>query len=77
MFILSFVITFSEWFRDQVVLSVLPVISLSLPFFSYYLNNIGIINFVVILICLILNFVDFDLTKFKTRKNKETFDEIA
>ena len=77
MFILSLVVTFSVWFRDDIILAVLPTISLSLPFFSYYLENVGLINFIVILICLILNFVDLDMSKFKSRKDKDMVnDEI-
>ena len=63
-------IQLTDWFTTE-VLSVFPTILDLMPKFSFYLNNAGIINAVLVLICLLVNFIDLDLGKFSGRKDKE------
>lgn len=76
LFLLSIYLELSEWIKE-LLFSAIPSISPAIPIFTWYLNNVGIINMVLIFICIIVNFVDFDFTRFNTRKDKEFInDEI-
>ncbi len=72
--ILSFVgglfIQISTWFKDEFMV-IFPTILPKLPMFNFYLNNAGVINLILLSICLIINFIDLDFTKFNERKDKD------
>lgn len=70
------IIDLTYWFRAEVLLSVFPTLTSKMPIFSWYLDNLAIINLIIIVINIIINFVDFDLSKFNRRKEGESFDEI-
>ena len=72
----GFIIQLTTWFRTEILLAVFPTISNNLPLFSWYLNNLGVINLVLISLNVIANFVDLDFSKFNKRKEGETLDEI-
>ena len=71
MFILTIFTTLTEWFRDEVLLALLPTVSLVIPKFYFYLDNIGIISLIHIVACLIINMVDFDFAKIFAKKKQE------
>ena len=77
LFTSSIFIEISQWFYDIVFLGLLENMTIELNFFTYYLDNYGIINMIIVFVCLFVNFIDLDFLKFSTRKNKEMAnDEI-
>ncbi len=60
-----------NWIND-LIMSMITGLNLYMPFFSYYLENGVFVHFIIILICVILNYVDFGLFKEQNRKNKES-----
>jgi len=72
MFVTSVFVELSEWFWEQILIPVLPNMTLATPIFTFYLTNIGIINLVIIVGCILVNIFDFDLSSFAQRKDKES-----
>lgn len=70
LFVGGIFIQLTNWFKDEILI-VFPTILDLMPKFSFYLNNAGIINAVLVLICLVVNFIDLDLNKYFQRKDKE------
>lgn len=66
----------TNWFRDNILLTVFPTYSSFLPIFNWYLDNVMFINIFLIVACVIANFVHLDLLKFNDRKKGESLDEI-
>lgn len=64
----SIFITLTDWFTQEILYSVFPSISSELPLFTFYITNIGVINLILIVICIIVNFIDLDFSKFNKRK---------
>lgn len=69
-------IQLTEWFNINIVLKVFPTFTSLTPLFSWYLNNIAIINLILIVANIIANFIDLDFTKFNKRKEGENLEEI-
>lgn len=69
-------IQLTDWFKDNLLYAVFPSLVDNFPFFSWYLDNLSIINIILISVCIVANFVDIDLSKFNKRKGDETLDEI-
>ena len=61
----------SDWYYDIMINGLLKSFNTNIPLFSYYILHQGLINMIIIFICVILNFIDFDMIKFYTRKDKE------
>ena len=76
LFIGSIFIQLTTWFRDEIMLKVFPTLSDITPYFSWYLDHIGIINIILLSLMILVNYVDLDFSKFNTRKDKEGFDEL-
>ena len=71
LFLSSFFLELSTWFNEEVLNAVLPALTLSTPFYSYYLTHAGVINAIVIVLCILLNVFDFDFATYGARKDKE------
>jgi len=71
MFVLSVFIELSEWFTEIIINKVLLGYTFATPFYNFYIENAGVVSMVIIFVAIILNFVDFDFSKFNTRKEKE------
>ena len=71
LFIMAIFVTLSDWFATEFIAKVMPTLLYSTPFFSLYLNNIGLINTTLIFLAIILNFVDLELAKFNFRKSND------
>jgi len=71
LFMLSLFVIFAEWWRDSILLPMLPTVLSYVPLFSFYLNNVGILTAIQIVICLFINLTDFDFSAIYTRKKKE------
>lgn len=56
--ITSYVATFSQWFLVEIFYNVFDDLSFSLPIFNFYMENLGIINFVWWIGLLGINFID-------------------
>lgn len=71
LFVLGIMTTFTQWWKIEILYKLLPGIEASMPYFSYYLENVGIISFLNFILCMLLNLIDLDFAGFKTRKIKE------
>lgn len=71
LFIMSIFVTLSTWFQTEFVAKLMPTLVYSTPFFSMYLQNIGLVNVILIALAIILNFVDLEMSRFKFRKEAE------
>lgn len=71
LFILSIFVTLTEWFQNEFIAKLMPTLVYATPFFNLYLDNIGLVNTILIVIAIILNFVDLDFANFNNRKEKE------
>ena len=69
---LDVVLIAANWFIQEIILTMLPFANNVLPKLMYFVDNAGIIITAQILICALLNIVDFDFSKFKIQKDKET-----
>jgi len=67
----SVILKYTEWFKTLMLDEVMYGLTISLPFFSLYLQYMGEVHLVLFLICVFLNFVDFNNLKFNLRKEKE------
>jgi len=71
---------FSEigtWFQTNFITNLFSGISYTTPFLNFYLNNLLIVNLSVVVICIVANFVDLDISGFESRKDKEiNSDEV-
>jgi hypothetical protein len=65
-----------DWFRVNFIEGLFGSISYTTPFLNFYLNNLAIINILVVVICVIANFIDLDLSGFSTRKDRENIQEV-
>ena len=71
LFIMGIFVTLSDWFTAEFVAKVIPNLLYSTPFFSLYLQNIGLVNTTLIVFAIILNFVDLELSRFNFRKEPD------
>ena len=71
LFVLSIFVELSTWFQTEFIAKVMPTLLYLTPFFSLYLQNIGLVNTALIFLAIILNFVDLNLTNFNIRKQQE------
>lgn len=71
LFVMGIFVTLSEWFQAEFIAKLMPTLLYSTPFFSMYLNNIGLINTSLIFLAIVLNFVDLELAKFNFRKQND------
>lgn len=71
LFILTIFSTLTTWFKTDILLKVIPTAYLIVPKFYYYLDNIGIFSVVHLVICAVLNMVDFDLPTIFQKKKRE------
>lgn len=61
-------IQLTNWFKTNVLFAVFPNIASQIPFFAWYLNYMGIINLIIIVICIIANYIDIDFEIFNKNK---------
>jgi len=77
LFLSSILNQLTQYIYDFFFGNMLVNIASSLTFFTFYINNYMIVNLIIILLSILINFVDFDLLKFKSQKQKELLnDEI-
>ena len=75
LFIMGVFTTLSTWFQTEFIAKLMPTLVYATPFFSLYLDNVGLVNALLICVAVILNFVDLDLTNFKLRKQQDMQNE--
>lgn len=71
LFAITIFTTLTNWFKDNIMIAVLPSVSILLPKFYYYLDHIGIFSSIQIGLCLLINIVDFDFAKIFQKKKQE------
>lgn len=75
LFVMGIFTTLSTWFQTEFIAKVMPTLIYATPFFSLYIQNVGLVNTVLICLAIILNFVDLDLTNFNLRKQQDQANE--
>lgn len=76
MYLGSYILSITDWFINQIYIKVLPTVSSYTPLFNWYINNIAVTNLVLVVLNVVANVVDLDFSKFNSRKEDESFDEI-
>jgi len=71
MIVLDIYVQVSNWVIQNILINILPTAAGIIPKFMFFLDNIGIIITIQIVICLLLNAFDFDISKIMNRKAKE------
>lgn len=71
LFLLTIFATLTNWFKDEVLLRVIPTAAIVVPKFYYYLSHIGIFSAFHLVACLVANMLDFDFSKIIGRKKQE------
>ena len=66
----------TNWFNSEILFRVFPTFADSTPIFYWYLRNVWIVNLIIISLTIILNYVEFDLSKFNQSKGGEDLGEI-
>lgn len=72
LFLMNIYLILSNWVLDELLAKILPEVIYSTPFFNFYLTWAGVINTTLIVVCIIINTVDFDLSTYFQRKTKES-----
>ena len=71
LFVLTLFSTITDWFKDELLLTILPNVALVIPKFFFFLDNIGIFSGIHLIVCLLVNMVDFDFAKIFQKKKLE------
>jgi len=71
LFVASIVDTITSWWKTEILFSIMPSAIYSMPMYSYYISNLGILILLQTIGCFIANVIDFDLSKLNARKKKE------
>lgn len=76
LFLTSIFITVVDWVQLNFIDAMFGGMAYSIPFITFYLNNVLIVNTILIVICVIANFIDLDFTGFQNRKQRENLEEV-
>jgi len=76
LFLTSILVNIVDWIQINLINNMFSNISYSIPFLTFYFNNIFIVNTTVIVICIIANFIDLDFSGYNNRKNRENIEEV-
>lgn len=71
-FIGGIVLDLTTWFQTEVMLKVFPTLANVTPIFSWYLDNMAIINLILIVLNLIATYVDFNFERFNRKSNDDS-----
>lgn len=71
LFVLSIFLNLSKWFLNDFLVKLIPPALSIIPSFAWFLNYAGIILFIQMMICMLVNQLDFDLVSIISRKKKE------
>lgn len=66
-----------DWFKSNLIDAVFGGVTYATPFLNFYLNHLFIVNTLVVVVCVIANFIDLDFSSFENRKDKESLNEIV
>lgn len=76
MFITGLVVQIANWLQINLIDGLLTNTAVQMPFFTFYLSNVFIINILIIALCIVSNFIDFDFSGFNARKQREGLEEV-
>jgi len=65
-----------DWIQVNLINGLFANVSYATPFLNYYLNNMIIINTLLVVVCVVVNFIDLDLSTFERRKDRESLEEV-
>lgn len=75
MFISSIFETITNYLYDVFFNGILQNLMQNLVFFDFYIANYSLINLLIVIIAVILNIIDLDLSTFMNRKQKENLED--
>jgi len=76
LFVGSIFETITHYIYDLFFNAILVNLPVSLTFFDLYIQNFALTNLIIVVIAVVLNFVDFDLANFFSRKDKENLESV-
>lgn len=71
LFILTIMDTLTDWFNQNILLNLLPNVVFEFPKFYYYLDHIGLFSAIHLVVIMVVNVLDFDISKIKGRRKQE------
>jgi len=71
LFMLTLFSTITNWFNVEILEKVLPTAQINVPMFYYYLAHIGVFTSVHLVVCLLVNLIDFDFSNTFNRRKQE------
>jgi len=71
LFLVSIFERLTDWFNIEILIKLFPNVTILLPKFYYYIDHLGVINAIHIVVCIIINRLDFDFSKIINRKRME------
>jgi len=76
LFVGSIFETITHYIYDIFFNAILVNLPVSLTFFDLYIQNFALVNLIIVVIAVVMNFVDFDLANFFSRKDKENLESV-
>jgi len=77
LFALSVVEQVTSWVIQDIFYRLLPTAQSSMPMFDFYISHVGIISFVHLLICLLINMLYLKIKEFKKKTNLEVGEVVV
>jgi len=71
LFALSIVEQVTDWVIQDIFYKLIPTAQSSMPMFDFYTENIGIISFIHLLVCLLVNSLYFKIKEFQKKTGVE------
>lgn len=71
LFVLTIFQTLTNWFNTEILVKIIPDAIILLPKFYYYVDHIGVFTAIQIVICLVINLVDFNFASIFAKKKQE------
>lgn len=71
LFMLNFLVEYQASINDLFFNKILANVSTELTLFNLYVSNFQIVNLVLICVGLLINFIPFDINKFRKRKDED------
>lgn len=76
LFLFNLIVTYNATIYDLFFNKVLANASIQLTLFNFYMTNFQIVNLILIVIGIIVNFVPFDISVFNRRKAEDLMQEV-
>lgn len=71
LFLLTIFQTLTNWWNTNILTQLIPGTVVLLPKFYYYINHIGIFSAIQLVLCMVINLIDFDFGKLADKKEQQ------